>query len=471
MSSEKNADKADWLIENLANFADKTAIVQGKAQAPKEFSYQELSAQINLYKQQLDEQFADGQIIVILSDYHFHAIALFFALYLKNSIIVPIVNQSATEIAQRLEVIQPNFILSFVDSTQPDLVVRANQSNFQHEMLSSLQNSAQPGLVLFSSGSTGEPKAMVHNLAKMFASYQDRKPKNLNMLVFLMFDHIGGLNSLLNSLAMGAKVVLPTNRNPEQIAELIAAQQIQILPASPTFLNLMLMAKVHEKHDLSSLRMITYGTEAMPASLLQKIKQAFPKTKLLQTFGTSETGIAQTSSRNSGSLEIKIDDPNTEYKIVAGELWLKSETQVLGYLNASMESFSADGWFQTGDLVEETADGFLKIIGRAKEQINVGGEKVLPAEIESIILELDFVKDCTAYGQKNAITGQMVAIDVVIDTETDLGKQLADDKKQARKLIKDHCKKLETYKQPAKINFVAATQHSERFKKQRQTSE
>ena len=70
-----------------------------------------------------------------------------------------------------------------------------------------------------------------------------------------------------------------------------------------------------------------------------------------------------------------------------GELWLRSKTQVLGYLNASMDPFTEDGWFKTGDLVDELKDGYIRIIGRKNDLINVGGEKVLPAEVESILME------------------------------------------------------------------------------------
>ena len=71
---------------------------------------------------------------------------------------------------------------------------------------------------------------------------------------------------------------------------------------------------------------------------------------------------------------------------------MRSKTQVLGYLNASMESFTKDGWFRTGDLVEELEGGYIRIVGRNKEVINVGGEKVLPAEVESVLLEIGELK-------------------------------------------------------------------------------
>lgn len=443
-----------WIIKHFNSLADKTSLIDGFGS----FSYKDLSEQILLYKNQLDIDIADGQVVAILSDYNFYAVALFFALLQKKAIVVPIVTINKDEVKKRLSVAECSWI---IQSNGKELSMKQNTSLAKpHAMVANLIEEKQAGLILFSSGSTGEPKAMIHNLDNLVNSYEGKKTKNLNMLVFLMFDHVGGLNTLLNTLAMGAKIILPSNRNPDHIAQLIEEHNIHVLPASPTFLNLLLMAKVQDKYNLKSLKMITYGTESMPESLLHKLKKAFPKTRLLQTFGTSETGIAQTSSRSSSSLEMKLDDPNTKYKIVQGELWLKSKTQVMGYLNASMESFTEDGWFKTGDLVEELPDGYIRIKGRAKEIINVGGEKVLPAEIESVVLEVMGVADCTAYAAENSITGQMVAIQVVLKEGAD--------KKETRNLIRKHCrKKLDSYKVPAKFEFVDQTNYGERFKKKR----
>ena len=72
-----------------------------------------------------------------------------------------------------------------------------------HKMIKSLQDTNSSGLILFSSGSTGKPKAMIHNFDHLVNHYQNKKEKSMNMIVFLMFDHIGGLNTLLNILSMG----------------------------------------------------------------------------------------------------------------------------------------------------------------------------------------------------------------------------------------------------------------------------
>ena len=189
------------------------------------------------------------------------------------------------------------------------------------------------------------------------------------------------------------------------------------------------------------------------------LKKSFNRVKFLQTFGTSETGIIKSSSKSSSSTFIKLDDPDQEYKIVNGELWLRSKTQVLGYMNHSMQSFTKDGWFMTGDLVEQDGE-YIKIKGRLKEVINVGGEKVLPAEIESILLSHADVKDCTVHGELNPITGQTVIANVTIKEGLD--------KKIIRKQLKSFCRdNLEAYKVPTKFKFVEANEYTNRFKKVR----
>jgi len=199
----------------------------------------------------------------------------------------------------------------------------------------------------------------------------------------------------------------------------------------------------------------------MPETLLFKLKAKLPSVKFLQTFGTSETGIAKTTSLSSSSVFLKFNDPNQEYKIIEDELWLRSKTQVLGYINHSNENFTDDGWFKTGDRVEETSDGFIKIVGRTKELINVGGEKVMPSEVESVILELDSIQDCIVRSEKNAITGQMVCAEVVLNDGFDF--------KNEKIIIKKHCKqRLDAYKVPVRIVEINEVLFTNRFKKNRQ---
>ncbi|MEA2019625.1 MAG: fatty acid--CoA ligase family protein [Campylobacterota bacterium] len=441
----------NWFIESFKKFDDKIAIVFKN----KNYSYNDLYNKIKKIEDELLLKIEKGEVVSILSDYSFESIALLIALYKNKNIIVPITTNIKSEINERVEESYTDKIIKIVNE---NYILEENISKEKHQMIKSLQDNYNSGLVLFSSGSTGKPKAMIHNFDNLVEHYNNKKEKSLNMILFLMFDHIGGLNTLLNILSMGATMIIPENRNADDICKLLQDFKIRVLPSSPTFLNLILMSKSHEKYDLKSLRMITYGTEAMPDSLLTRLKESFPKTKFLQTFGTSETGIANTSSKSSNSTFMKIDDPELEYKIVDNELWLKSKTQVMGYLNSSMDSFTEDGWFKTGDLVETTDDGYLKIIGRNKEVINVGGEKVLPNEVESIILSVPQIEDAMVYGEQNIITGQTVICDVVLKESLE--------SKEIKKIVRKYCKdKLDSYKIPTKINIVEKTNFGDRFKK------
>ena len=432
---------------------DQTAIIYDG----KKYSYNELYIKIKEIESFIKDKIKSGEVVAILADYSFVSIALFFALYENKNIIAPITSTSKKEIDGK---VKESFSTKIINLENEKLVITNIKSEASHKIINDLQTSKCAGLILFSSGSTGAPKAMIHNLDTLVDSYGDKKQKQINMLVFLMFDHIGGINTMLNILSMNATMIIPQNRNTDDICKLIEEYKIAVLPSSPTFLNLILINRSYEKYDLSSLRMITYGTETMPEGLLNRLKAVFSKVKFLQTFGTSETGIAATSSKSSNSTFMKIDDENLEYKIVDNELWLRSKTQILGYLNRSMESFTNDGWFKTGDLVELDNEGFIRIIGRNKEIINVGGQKVLPSEVESVLLGMDEIEDCLVYGEQNAITGQSISCDVVL-------KHGIDDsgfKILVRKFCKD---KLDNFKIPTRVNVVQKTEFTERFKKSR----
>ena len=423
----------------------------------KKYSYNELYIKIKEIENFIKDKIKSGEVVAILADYSFVSIALFFALYENKNIIAPITSTSQKEIDGK---VKESFSTKIINLENENLVITNIKSEASHKIINDLQTSKCAGLILFSSGSTGAPKAMIHNLDTLVDSYGDKKQKQINMLVFLMFDHIGGINTMLNILSMNATMIIPQNRNADDICKLIEEYKIAVLPSSPTFLNLILINRSYEKYDLSSLRMITYGTETMPEGLLNRLKAVFSKVKFLQTFGTSETGIAATSSKSSNSTFMKIDDENLEYKIVDNELWLRSKTQILGYLNRSMESFTNDGWFKTGDLVELDSEGFIKIIGRNKEIINVGGQKVLPSEVESVLLGMDEIEDCLVYGEQNAITGQSVSCDVVLKS----GVEADGLKILVRKFCKD---KLDNFKIPTRVNVVQKTEFTERFKKSR----
>lgn len=442
-----------WLIDTFAGLAEKKAVISENTI----FTYHDLDERIRYYTKLIkEEDVPGGAIVAINSDYSFDAIALFFALAENKNIVVPIIATASEEIEHRLNSAQADYMFNFEEDVF--VLKPLHQANEKHAFLKKLISANKSGLVLFSSGSTGEPKAMLHDLDKLMESYRGKRQKEINTMIFLTFDHIGGIDTMMRLFSIGGTLTIPASRQADEICRLVQTHKVNVLPSSPTFLNLLLLSDLHHRYDLSSLKIIAFGAEPMPESLLRRLKESFPDIELQQKFGTSETNAIKVTSQSNDSLFFKLDDPNLEYKVVEDELWLRSKTQVLGYLNASMESFTDDGWFKTGDLVETTEDGYIKIIGRNNEIINVGGEKVLPAEVESVLLDMDEFSDVMVYGEENQITGQSVTVDVVAKQEMD--------KREVKKAIRKFCKnRLENYKIPTKINMVNQTNYGERFKK------
>jgi acyl-coenzyme A synthetase/AMP-(fatty) acid ligase len=341
---------------------------------------------------------------------------------------------------------------------QPLLVEAIEAPPPMPPLIQQLHDRGGSALVLFSSGSTGKPKAMAHAADRFLSAYQQRRARQMTIALFLQFDHIGGLNTLLGSLAAGMSVVPLPRRDPDSVAHTLARHQVRVLPTTPTFLNLLLMAG-HDGHgQLSCVRVLTYGAEAMPQALLKRLKERFPKAKLLQTFGTSETGIARTAAASSTNL--RLEDPDQEHKVVDGELWLRSRTQVLGYLGEEgQDRFTEDGWFRTGDLVEAQADGSLRLLARKQQVINVGGEKATPTEIESVLLELPQVAACKVYGVPSPLTGQSVAADIVPAQAEALSPAAL------RSMVRRHARqRLQQHKVPTKIKLCEQLAVSDRYK-------
>lgn len=451
-----DASPAHWLVDRIAEHGEKVFL-----HAPAgSITYRELGSAVQaMHRRVQQENIAPGEVLLVVGDYSANSIALLLALIASRAIVVPLTAMPEAELRRRAAIAQASRVVRDVPGG-PQFERLAPTTGADHALLRELRGAGHAGLVLFSSGSTGEPKAMVHDLDRLLDSYRTRKARALTLLVFLMFDHIGGLNTLFTSLASGATMVIPATREPDHVCELIARHRVAVLPTSPTFLNLMLLSGAWKRHDLGALRIITYGTEPMPEALLQRLRAALPHVKFLQTFGTSETGIARTTSKSSDSTLLKLDDPDLETRIVEGELWLRSRTQILGYLNHSRDAFTADGWFKTGDLVEPAADGFLRVVGRRTELINVGGEKVLPGEVEAVLLAMPEVADCIVRGEPSPITGQVVAAEVVLRPGVDAG--------EMRKRVRVFCReRLAGYKIPVKVDVVPETQVSARFKKVR----
>jgi len=441
-----------WLKERMQRWRDRTAIVW----LDQPFSYEYILASWYSWKERLEkEEIQAGEIVALEGDYSPNACALLLALIENNNIIVPLTSATNVHHEEFMEIAEVQRIISF--DNEDKFQIKRCYTKVNNPLTKKLIEIGQPGLVLFSSGSTGKNKAALHNFALLLEKYKVLR-KCLRSITFLLFDHIGGINTLFYILSNGGTVVSVRNRDPDMVCQAIEKHKVELLPTSPTFLNLLLISEAYRRYDLSSLKLITYGTEVMPESTLKKIHEIFPNVEIQQTYGLSEIGILRSKSKEPNSLWVKIGGEGFEIKVVENTLWVRAKSAMMGYLNAP-SPFDAEGWMNTQDLVEVDGE-YIKILGRQSDIINVGGQKVFPAEVESILMQMDNIKDASVRSEKNPLTGNIVVASVVLDRPEDLTNL----KKRVRMFCKD---KLESYKIPVKIEIRDEVKHTERFKKVR----
>lgn len=438
----------DWLLDRMTQFGDRPAVIAGSV-----CSYAGLLESVSRWARTFADRGITGRVVSIEAEYGVEAIAAIIGAAIGGNILVPISNAADAHREMFLALAEVEFRVR-PGAAARDVTATGRQSAHAH--YAALRRASTPGLVLFSSGTSGTPKAAVHDLGLLLHKFI--VPRHAyRTLVFLQLDHIGGLNTLFYTLANGGTVVVADGRAPTDVCRAIARHRVQLLPTSPTFLNLLLLSEEHRRHDLSSLALVTYGTEPMPAHTLARVHAEFPGVRLLQTYGLSELGILRSQSREAGSPWMRVGGEGFETKVVDGRLFIRAQSAMLGYLNAP-SPFDADGFFDTGDLVEQDGD-WLRILGRASEVINVGGSKVLPTEVENLLLAMDNVADVEVHGEPNPIVGQIVVATI--------RPARPEDPAAFKARMRTFCAgRLPDYKIPVKIRFSDAL-HSARFKKQR----
>lgn len=447
----KSSSPIDWLLEKMQGFRESLAVAQGEHTS----SYAELVDRYRLWKDRLDKcGVLSGQVVALEGEYNTTTIAALLAAVAMRSIVVPLSSDSRGQHDRFRQLAKVQWRL---DSSGQGQITKENEELADVPLYERLRNAQYPGLVLFTSGSTGNSKAAVHDLSLLLEKFVAAR-QTLRTIVFLQLDHIGGINTLLYTLANGGAVVVPQDRSPAAVCDAIARHSVELLPTSPTFLNLLLLSEAYRHYDLKSLRLITYGTEPMPSSTLERLNQVFPHIRLQQTYGLTELGILRSQSRDSKSLWVRVGGEGYETKVIDGQLAIKARSAMLGYLNAP-SPFDEDGFLHTGDRVEIEGP-WLRILGRESEVINVGGSKIHPAEVESVLLEMEGVADVAVRGEAHPITGQVVIATVQLN-----GSETA---KAFRARMRLHCRiKLPQFAVPVRVYLSEEPLYNSRFKRMR----
>jgi long-chain acyl-CoA synthetase len=440
----------DFLWEVFREFASGEAVVEPQRRT----TYAGLLDLVARARDRLTtEGVGPGAIVSLEADYTATSIASLLALIDHQAIVVPIAPTTAFRRSELQEIAQSEWRM--IMDEHAALRLERTGARGDAPLYAQLRERKHAGLVLFSSGYTGPPKAAVHDWSRLLGKYQRRRHR-LRTLLFLLFDHIGGVDTLFQAISNASAVVVPPTRTPEDVAKTIELEHVQVLPSAPSFLTILLLSEAHRRHDLSSLRYITYGAEVMPQATLDRLAHEFPGVTLLQKYGLTELGTLRSHSQANDSLWVRVGGEGYETRVVDGLLEIRATSSMLGYLNAP-SPVTEDGWFMTGDAVEVEGD-YVRILGRASDLINVGGRKVYPGEIEACIMQAPNVAEVAVLGERNPFTGQVVIARVaVVEPEEPMALE---------RRIRAHCReRLDAYKVPVRVEQVSSDElHDARHK-------
>ncbi|CAJ1503726.1 AMP-binding protein [[Mycobacterium] kokjensenii] len=287
-------------------------------------------------------------------------------------------------------------------------------------------------LLVFSSGTTGLPKAVRHTHASLAAAVDHwRDALGLTaddrIQVATPPSHILGLLNILTALHVGARVRLHRRFDIDVMLKTIAADKITVeMAVAPIALAIAGHPDL-ESFDLSSLRYIMWGATPVTASVAETVT-ARTGVPFVPAYGTSELPVIACSPPDAPRLDtvgrpvpgvrVQIVDIETGQPLAVGEpgqILARSDSLMAGYLPADATAeVMRDGWFHTGDIGYLDTDGWLRITDRCKEMIKVRGFQVAPAEIEAVLHSHPAVADCGVFGVPDAADGEAVIAAVAL---------------------------------------------------------
>ena len=321
-------------------------------------------------------------------------------------------------------------------------------------------------VIIYTSGTTGRPKGaeITHgNLASNLEALHTAwgwQPDDILLHVLPIF-HVHGLFVALHgALYAGATTLLMREFNAQRTLQMLASGQCTVFMAVPTIHQRLLDVPNAHQFDLSRVRLITSGSDRLPDEVFTSFQKTFGYT-LLERYGMTETGMNCSNPLNGerrlgsvglplSGVEVRIVNPENDQPLLIreiGEVQLRGPNIFKGYWQQpqkTAESFSADGWFRTGDLGFLEQDGYLTLCGRSKDLIISGGLNIYPPEVERVLAEHPSVAACAVIGCPDREWGEQVTAVVVLNRDASVTGQ---------DLIAFCRERLAPYKSPKSIFF------------------
>jgi len=296
-------------------------------------------------------------------------------------------------------------------------------------------------VILFTSGTTGLPKGtmithrnLITSAIKQgyYSTYEMplKDPSHSKTLLVAPLFHVLALQEqLLPAIFSGTTLYMMPVLLPEPLLELIVREKINILTGTPTLFWILIHKTPIQNYDLRCVELIKYGGAPMPPDLLKDIKKVFPEVRLVNGYGLTEASVITllldpyiekkptSVGRPALCSEVKLVDPfgKAVPPQEIGELAVRGALVTKGYYKLPEETRKAyrEGWFFTGDMGFQDEEGFITLVGRSKEMINRGGEKVYPVEVENILHLHPKILDVAVLGLPDPVMGEIVACAVI----------------------------------------------------------
>ncbi|MBM9459375.1 AMP-binding protein [Nocardioides sp. zg-536] len=300
----------------------------------------------------------------------------------------------------------------------------------------------EPALILYSSGTTGNPKGVVlsgHNMARALAAVQDLLELDDTSVAMapIPFFHISGLGLALVATLVGAELITFTPAGPEDLVATLRERRVSHAVVVPTVLQrLVEMPQSQEPGAWEHLRYVIYGAAPMPTPLLRRAIDVLG-CKFVQSYGLTESSggvtilthedhlaglerphLLTSCGRALGSVRLRVVDPVLGSDVAPGErgeIWIGGDHVMSGYWrNAEATDAAMSGaWLRTGDIGVLDAEGYLYVVDRLKDMLVSGGENVYPAEVERVLVEHPDVAECAVVAMPSPTWGEVPAALVV----------------------------------------------------------